>query len=154
MSRSKLKAKPEEVTWKQFQNRVKDVPASEYSLKFLQSMLQAMGVSSFKYGLVADAYPHKVNAVGSLLQRLIKYVGFDLIEQEIVRLRNNLTFTQKVKDGGDGNAEWLVDVGNFAMIEFMLPRHPDAHYKPTDSDSSPGRVTELEVTSRSNENIT
>lgn len=33
-----------------------------------------------------------------------------------------------------------MDVANFAMIEFMLPRHPDAHYRPTDSHESPGRT--------------
>jgi hypothetical protein len=31
-----------------------------------------------------------------------------------------------------GNTDYLVDVANFAMIEFMHPSHPDASYKPTD----------------------
>lgn len=147
------KSKAVRVTWDQLLDRVKDVPASEYSLKFLQSMLQAMGVSSFKYGDVADAYPEKVDAVASLLQRLIMYVGYDRIAEAITKLEGNFTFNQKVLPGGNGNTELLVDVGNFAMIEFMHPRHPKAHYKATDSDASPGRVSDLEVTSRSNENI-
>jgi len=46
-----------------------------------------------------------------------------------------------------GNTEWLVDVGNFAMIEFMFPHHPKAHFRATDSNESPGvmGLTEREV---------
>jgi len=34
----------------------------------------------------------------------------------------------------------LADVANFAMIEFMYPQHPNAYFKPTDSNESPGLV--------------
>jgi hypothetical protein len=74
-----------------------------------------MSVSFCKYGAVANAYPAKVDAIESLRKRLDRYVE-------------------------TGNTEWLMDVSNFAMIEFMHPRHPQAHYKPTDSADSPGRV--------------
>lgn len=74
-----------------------------------------MGVSFHKYGEVADAYPDRVSAIESLKVRLDKYLS-------------------------DGNTEWLMDVANFAMIEFMHPAHPRAHYDPQDSDTSPGRV--------------
>lgn len=37
-----------------------------------------------------------------------------------------------------GNTEWLVDLANFAMIEFMHPSHPQAHFRATGSDESPG----------------
>lgn len=90
-------------------------PWGEYSKKFLQGMMDRMSVSFFKYGRVVDSYPDKVNAVESLEVRLQKYKE-------------------------DGNTEWLMDVANFAMIEFMRPAHPDAHYDPQDSDTSPGRV--------------
>ena len=33
-----------------------------------------------------------------------------------------------------------MDVANFAMIEFMHPKHSKAFFKATDSDGSPGRV--------------
>lgn len=66
-----------------------------------------MAVSYHKYGPVKEAYPHKVNAVATLKQRL------DLYEKT-------------------GNADYLVDVANMAMIEFMHPAHPDFHDKPTD----------------------
>ena len=36
------------------------------------------------------------------------------------------------------NKEYLVDVANFALIEYKYPSYPDATYTPTDSDKSPG----------------
>src|SRR5690349_4191389 len=84
-------------------------PLSEFSARFVKLMYNAMGVSFHKYGLVKDAYPERVDAIASLKKRLEKYEA-------------------------DGNTEWLVDVANFAMIEFMLPRHPEAHFKGTDDD--------------------
>ena len=96
------------------------VPSSEFSPEFVQGMADRMQVSFCKYGKVADAYPARVDAIGSLMQRLEKYMD-------------------------TGNTEWLMDVGNFAMIEFMHPRHPDAHFTATDSKESPGRKWEGEV---------
>ena len=32
-----------------------------------------------------------------------------------------------------GNTEFLADIANFAMIEFMYPSIPGAHYEKTDS---------------------
>jgi hypothetical protein len=90
-------------------------PASEFSEEFAQKMASRMATSFFKYGAVADAYPTKVDALASLKLRLAKYEE-------------------------TGNTEYLVDVGNFAMIEFMHPRHPDAHFKAEDSAASPGRA--------------
>ena len=90
------------------------VPDSEFSIRFVQGMADRMAVSFHKYGLVADAYPSKVDAIASLKKRLELYEG-------------------------TGNAEWLMDASNFAMIEFMCPRHPSAHFRSTSSDESPGR---------------
>jgi hypothetical protein len=92
----------------------KSTPKTEFSQQFLDGMVARMGVSFHKYGPVAKAYPHKVSALKSLQERLAMY-------QET------------------GNTEWLMDVANFAMIEFMLPAHDKAHFRPTDSDESPGR---------------
>ena len=89
-------------------------PASEFSVPFVQGMADRMSTSYYKYGEVSKAYPRKVDAIGSLLIRLEKY-------------RNT------------GNTEFLLDVANFAMIEFMYPRLTNAHFKPTDSSESPGR---------------
>ena len=91
------------------------IPATEFSEQFAQGMADRMAVSYCKYGAVAEAYPARVDAIESLKKRLDKYAQ-------------------------DGNTEWLMDVANFAMIEFMHPRHPAAHFTATDSDRSPGRV--------------
>lgn len=91
------------------------IPASEFSEKFVQGMANRMMVSYCKYGAVAEAYPARVDAIASLKKRLDKYAE-------------------------TGNTEWLMDVANFAMIEFMHPRHDSAHFVATDSDKSPGRV--------------
>ncbi len=90
------------------------VPSSEFSEVFAQGMVDRMAVSYCKYGLVSDACPARVDAIASLKKRLEKY------EQT-------------------GNTEWLMDVANFAMIEFMHPRHRDAHFVATDGNASPGR---------------
>ncbi len=104
------------------------VPQTEFSHKFLQGMLDRMAVSYAKYGAVADAYPSKVDALKSLDVRVEKY-------------------------GRTGNTEYLMDAGNFAMIEFMAPRNPDAYYKPTDSKESPGRVWMGEVDPHQAKNV-
>lgn len=80
---------------------------TEDSPKFHDRMRNAMTVSYHKYGPVKDAYPHKVNAIASLKKRLRLYEE-------------------------TGNADYLVDIANFAMIEFMLPAHEEFHDQPTD----------------------
>jgi hypothetical protein len=96
------------------------VPSSEFSRPFVQGMADRMGVSYCKYGRVAEAYPSRVDAIASLKLRLEKY------EQT-------------------GNTEWLMDVANFAMIEYMHPRPAQAHFRATDSKESPGRKWHGEV---------
>ena len=91
-----------------------EVLTTEFSEAFVQGMRDRMVVSYFKYGPIADGFPHKVNAVTSLTDRLRKYAE-------------------------TGNTEFLIDAANFAMIEFMHPSHPNAFFEGTDSDQSPGR---------------
>lgn len=97
-----------------------DVPQSEYSVEFIQRMINYMGMSYFKYGKISAAYPNRVNALQSLELRLRKY-------------------------SETGNTEYLVDVANFAMIEFMYPSTPSANFRPTDAHESPGRVWHGEI---------
>lgn len=87
---------------------------TQISVKFIQGMIDRMMISYTKYGDVKDAYPDKVNALDSLNLRLKKYRE-------------------------TGNTEFLIDAANFAMIEFMYPDKPNAHFTPTDSKDSPGR---------------
>lgn len=100
---------------------MKEIEATEVSQKFLGRMKQAMVMSFHKYGPLKDAYPHKVKAITTLEDRLNKYKE-------------------------TGNADYLVDVANFAMIEFMRPAHAQFHDKPTDGGEGrywqSGRATE------------
>lgn len=89
---------------------------TEFSEQFVKYMKNRMEVSFHKYGAIKEAYPHKVDAIGSMQERMRKYAE-------------------------TGNTEWLVDAANFLMIEFMLPRHPTAHFAGTDDEASPGRRT-------------
>lgn len=110
----------------------KNCPSSEYSLQFLQGMVDRMSVSYHKYGAVADAFPQKVNAIESMHQRLEMYYK-------------------------TSNTEYLVDAANFLMVEFMHPAVKDAFFKPTDSDGSCGRATydsNFEGTQKSNKELT
>ena len=95
-------------------SEVSQILATEFSEDFAQGMRDRMVVSYYKYGPVADGFPHKVNAITSLTDRLRKYAE-------------------------TGNTEFLMDAANFAMIEFMHPAHPEAFFEGTDSDQSPGR---------------
>ena len=72
-----------------------------------------MCVSYFKYGTISES-ALRIDWVSDLEKRLALYKE-------------------------TGNTEWLMDVANYAMIEFTHPKHPDAHYRATDSDESPGR---------------
>lgn len=94
---------------------VAGVPATEYNLFFMQGMVDRMGVSYRKYGAVGIGFPDQYDAISSLRDRLKKYAE-------------------------TGNKEFLMDAANFAMIEFMCPRHEKAHFRATDSNESPGRV--------------
>lgn len=93
----------------------KDILNRDFSEDFVQKMRNRVAVSHYKYGWVNDTYPHLADAIASLEQRLALFKE-------------------------TGNTEYLVDVANFAMIEFMHPRHPKAHFKSTDSDRSPGLI--------------
>jgi hypothetical protein len=95
---------------------IEEVLRTQVSEQFLKGMVARMEMSYFKYGDVREGFPHKIDALASLSQRLEKY-----------------------RD--TGNTEFLMDAANFAMIEFMLPRHPKAFFEATDSDQSPGRTT-------------
>jgi len=91
-----------------------DILKRDYSDEFDTLRKNRMITSHYKYGWVSENYPTGLaNAMASLQKRLALY------EQT-------------------GNREWLVDVANFAMIEFMFPAHPGAHYRATASSESPG----------------
>jgi hypothetical protein len=99
---------------------IDNILKSQVSDQFLKGMVARMEMSYFKYGDVKEAYPHKINALESLRQRIRKY--------------------RETK-----NTEFLIDAANFCMIEFMFPSNQEAFFQATDSDQSPGRITNLGI---------
>ena len=88
-------------------------PQTQYSVKFLQGMVNRMLTSYGKYGHIKDAVDAGVDCIESARQRVKLY-------QET------------------GNTEYLMDAANYYMMEFMHPSHDNAHYDP--ESRSPGRT--------------
>lgn len=86
----------------------KDILKTEYSTKFDDCRKKAMVNSYHKYGPAKDNYgKYKcMDAIANIRKRLEKYEE-------------------------TGNTEFLVDVANFAMLEFMYPSIEGATYTPT-----------------------
>lgn len=84
-----------------------------FSESFVNKMRNAIETSHYKYGWAHLTYPVLAQAYKCIRERL------DLYEKT-------------------RNTEYLVDVANFAMLEFMFPALDGARYVPTDSSDSPG----------------
>jgi nitrate reductase assembly molybdenum cofactor insertion protein NarJ len=98
-----------------------DTLQSEYSEQFDTLRKNRMIVSFHKYGPVAENYGNKlIKAVDNLEKRLQLY-----------------------KD--TGNTEYLCDVANFAMIEFMYPQHPTAHFDNISESPGVGGMTYADI---------
>jgi hypothetical protein len=95
----------------------------------------AMLTSFYKYGPVADAYPERVNALESMAHRLKLYSEGE--RNPHFGVEGEPEFYVE-----PGNVEYLADAANFAMIEFMFPSNPLAHFTPTDASGSPGRIAQ------------
>lgn len=88
----------------------------EYSDKFDKLRKNRVETSYFKYGPAKQNFGRGyVDAIGSLEKCLQKY-----------------------KD--TGNTEYLCDLANYAMFEYMYPQHEKAHFKATESGESAGIV--------------
>ena len=85
----------------------------DFSKEFISKMKNAILTSHYKYGWCSQTYPELAQAYKSIKTRL-----------ELYEKTHNL--------------EYLVDVANFAMIEYCHPSFADSEYVPTDSDKSPG----------------
>ena len=85
----------------------------DFSEAFVNKMKNAIETSHYKYGWASKTYPELAQAYKCIEQRL-----------ELYRKTHN--------------TEYLVDVANFAMLEFLYPAFPDSKYIPTDSDKSCG----------------
>jgi hypothetical protein len=89
---------------------INQILKTEYSEIFDDIRKKMMVVSYFKYGSLIDNYQKFkcMDALGNIEKRIAKYKE-------------------------TGNTEFLADVANFAMIEFMHPSIPGAKYIPTDN---------------------
>lgn len=85
----------------------------DFSEAFVNKMKNAIEMSHYKYGWASKTYPELAQAYKCISERLEAYIK-----------------TQ--------NTEYLIDVANFAMLEFLYPAFENAHYTPTDSDKSVG----------------
>ena len=90
-----------------------DILKRGFSNEFVTKMQNAIEMSHYKYGWASKSYPELAQAYKCIQERLDKYLETH-------------------------NTEFLIDIANFAMIEFMHPAFKDASYKPTDSGESPG----------------
>lgn len=91
----------------------REILSRDFSTEFVAKMQRAIEASHYKYGWMSDTYPELAQAVKCIQARLDEYLK-------------------------TGNTEYLIDVANFAMIEYKYPSVEGAHYKPTDSDKSIG----------------
>jgi len=93
-----------------------EILKDRYSEKFDKLRQNRMIMGHYRYGpLKENCLPGMVDTIASLEKRLDAYKR-------------------------TGNTEFLTDVANFAMIEFMYPQHPEAHFKATEHDEGPGIV--------------
>ena len=102
-------------------------PQTQYSVPFIQGMVNRMLTSYHKYGHVKIAIQNGVDCKESAAQRWRKYEE-------------------------TGNTEYLMDAANYAMMEFMHPTHEKAHYDP--ESASPGRtLTSGRITDKHSEDL-
>lgn len=90
-----------------------EIMKRDFSEEFVNKMKNAIEMSHYKYGWMSKTYPELAQAVKCIQERLDLY---------------NKTH----------NLDYLIDVANFAMIEYKYPSYKDSTYIPTDSDKSPG----------------
>lgn len=91
-------------------NDFEQILKTEYSNRFDEIRKNMMIMSFYKYGPLKENYSKFkcMDAVANIEKRLERYKE-------------------------TGNTEFLADVANFAMIEFMYPSIDGAKYIPTDS---------------------
>lgn len=94
--------------------QLKLLNTSEANEQFLQGMLDRVDVGFHKYGAIEKGAP-KVNLTQCAINCMRKYAS-------------------------TGNTEYLIDASNYLMFEFMHPKHPEAHFKPTDDAGSTKRI--------------
>lgn len=90
-----------------------EILSRDFSKEFIVKMQNAIETSHYKYGWASKTYPELAQARKCIQERLDRY-------------------------NDTHNKEFLVDVANFAMLEYLYPSYEDAKYVATDSKESPG----------------
>lgn len=90
-----------------------DILKRDFSEEFILKMKNAMEMSHYKYGWASKTYPELAQAIKCVQERL------DMYEKT-------------------HNKDYLIDIANFAMLEYLYPSYEDSKYVPTDSKDSPG----------------
>lgn len=90
-----------------------DILKRDFSEEFILKMKNAIEMSHYKYGWASKTYPELAQAIKCVQERL------DMYEKT-------------------HNKDFLIDIANFAMLEYLYPSYEDSKYIPTDSADSPG----------------
>lgn len=90
-----------------------DILKRDFSEEFILKMKNAIEMSHYKYGWASKTYPELAQAIKCVQERL------DMYEKT-------------------HNKDFLIDIANFAMLEYLYPSYEDSKYVPTDSKDSPG----------------
>jgi hypothetical protein len=88
--------------------------ATEFSEPFVELMRNRMVAGFYRYGPRSEN-AGRIDELASLRKRLEKYEE-------------------------TGNTEYLVDAANIAMVEFMQPQHPKAHFRTAEHHEHSGLV--------------
>lgn len=86
---------------------LKTIMKSQWSEEFERYMRNRLVMGAFRYGLIEQDESKNYNHISSVRKRLDKYEE-------------------------TGNLEYLVDIANLMMLEFLHSTHPDKHFKATD----------------------
>lgn len=91
--------------WKDYKS-YEEIRDQECNAEFYRKMEHSKVMSFYKYGAVAENYSNGLGKATESIERCL----------------------QKYYE--DGNTDHLVDIGNYAEIEYTYPQHPKAHYSP------------------------
>ena len=85
----------------------KDLVKSEWSLEFEKYMRNRLIVGAYRYGKLQEEGKPEYDRISSAIRRLKRYRE-------------------------SGNTEYLVDIANLCLLEFVEGKHPKKHFKTVD----------------------
>jgi len=87
--------------------KLSELYRTEWSEKFENLMRNRLVLGAFRYGKLQDQSKPRYDRIGSIESRLKGYIK-------------------------TGNTEFLVDIANMCMLEFVEGKHPNKHFKAID----------------------